>query len=167
MEVCHAQARRFRKPPQLSASRVRGGSHSPRKPTSSAGGVSSMATSNYPKNSAATICVHAAPAVGFKACCLKSGKYDGSNRDDYFQGVGDKAGVVITSSLPGLTRQSILFAKSFLRRWMDTRVKPAYDECGCGYRCACSSFRGARSANPESITTIVYEFRTEAARLSE
>jgi hypothetical protein len=30
------------------------------------------------------------------------------------------------SSLPGLTRQSIFFER-FLRRWMDTRVKPAYD----------------------------------------
>jgi hypothetical protein len=31
------------------------------------------------------------------------------------------------SSLPGLTRQSILFEECFLRRVMDTRVKPAYD----------------------------------------
>jgi hypothetical protein len=30
------------------------------------------------------------------------------------------------SSLPGLTRQSILFERVF-RRLMDTRVKPAYD----------------------------------------
>src|SRR5260370_29227360 len=30
-------------------------------------------------------------------------------------------------SLPGLTRQSIFFVKS-TRRWMDTRVKPAYDD---------------------------------------
>ena len=67
---------------------------------------------------------------------MKSGAYDGSNRDDYFQGVEAK------SSLPGLTRQSILFAKCFLRRWMDTRVKPAYDQCGRGDRCAYSSFRG-------------------------
>jgi len=31
------------------------------------------------------------------------------------------------SSLPGLTRQSIVFEKSFLRRKMDARVKPAHD----------------------------------------
>jgi hypothetical protein len=31
------------------------------------------------------------------------------------------------ASLPGLTRQSILFER-LLRRWMDTRVKPAYDD---------------------------------------
>src|SRR5260370_27912618 len=30
-------------------------------------------------------------------------------------------------SLPGLTRQSIFFVKS-TRRWMDARVKPAYDD---------------------------------------
>ena len=87
--LCHAQARRFRKPPQLSAPCVSGGNPSPRKPTSSAGGVSSMATSNCQKSSAATICAPAAPDAGFKACCLKSGKYDGLNRDDYFQGIGD------------------------------------------------------------------------------
>jgi hypothetical protein len=31
-----------------------------------------------------------------------------------------------TSSLPGLTRQSISFER-LLRRWMDARVKPAHD----------------------------------------
>jgi hypothetical protein len=46
MEVYHAQASRSRKPPQLSALRVSGGSHSPRKPMSNAGGVSSTSTSN-------------------------------------------------------------------------------------------------------------------------
>lgn len=43
-----------------------------------------MATSNSAKNSVATIYVHAAPDEGFKACCMKFGAYDGSNRDDYF-----------------------------------------------------------------------------------
>jgi hypothetical protein len=46
-----------------------------------------MATSSSPKKSAATICSHAASDTGFKACCMKSGAYDGSNRDDYFQGI--------------------------------------------------------------------------------
>jgi hypothetical protein len=54
---------------------------------SSVDGVSFMATSSWPKNSVATIYAHAAPDAGFKACCMKSGAYDGSNRDDYFQGV--------------------------------------------------------------------------------
>ncbi|MDP7289209.1 MAG: hypothetical protein QGH94_14580 [Phycisphaerae bacterium] len=30
---------------------------------------------------------HAARASGFKKCCLKTGKHDGTNRDDYFQAV--------------------------------------------------------------------------------
>src|ERR1700712_3989049 len=38
------------------------------------------------------------------------------------------------SSLPGLTRQSILFEKT-LAKVMDTRVKPAYDAV-CGMRSA-------------------------------
>lgn len=36
------------------------------------------------ESSAATTYVHAAPDAGFKACCMKSGAYDGSNRDYYF-----------------------------------------------------------------------------------
>jgi hypothetical protein len=32
------------------------------------------------------------------------------------------------TSLPGLTRQSILLRKNPLRKKMDTRVKPAHDE---------------------------------------
>ena len=46
MEVCHAQARRFRKPPQLSASRVSGGSPIPQKPRSSVDVASSIAMSS-------------------------------------------------------------------------------------------------------------------------
>jgi hypothetical protein len=32
------------------------------------------------------------------------------------------------SSLPGLTRQSILFEKSLFAKMMDARVKPGHDE---------------------------------------
>src|SRR6516225_1022083 len=52
-------------------------------------------------------------------------------------GDGDARGVEdfrpcldLSPSLPGLTRQSIFFAKPFLRRKMDPRVKPAGDTCG-------------------------------------
>ena len=38
------------------------------------------------------------------------------------------------SSLPGLTRQTIILTKCFLRSSMDTRVKPAYDDCNCRWR---------------------------------
>jgi nucleoside-diphosphate-sugar epimerase len=37
-------------------------------------------------------------------------------------------------SLPGLTRQSIFFARLLSRSWMDTRVKPAYDDLVVGGR---------------------------------
>jgi hypothetical protein len=50
-------------------------------------GVSSVATSNSSKNSAAMIFARAARDAGFKACCMASGAYDGSNRNHYFQGI--------------------------------------------------------------------------------
>jgi hypothetical protein len=96
MEVCHAQDQRFRKPPQLSASRVSGGSPIPRKPRSSVDAASSMATSNSSKSSAATTCARAAPDADFKVCCMNSGAYDGANRNYYFQGV---AGRLVPTSL--------------------------------------------------------------------
>jgi hypothetical protein len=36
-------------------------------------------------------CARAAPDGDFKACCMQAGRYDGANRDDYFQGVRMKA----------------------------------------------------------------------------
>jgi hypothetical protein len=32
-------------------------------------------------------CAHVTPDAGFKACCMPSGGFDGSNRNDYFQRV--------------------------------------------------------------------------------
>jgi hypothetical protein len=43
-----------------------------------------MATSSSPKNSAAMTYARVVPDVGFKACCMASGAYDGSNRSYYF-----------------------------------------------------------------------------------
>jgi hypothetical protein len=43
-----------------------------------------MAMSSLSKSSAAMTCAHAAPDAGFKACCIKSGGYDGANRNYYF-----------------------------------------------------------------------------------
>jgi hypothetical protein len=51
---------------------------------SSVDSVSSMAMSSSSKNSAATTYARVAPDAGFKACCMKSGAYDGSNRSYYF-----------------------------------------------------------------------------------
>jgi hypothetical protein len=47
-------------------------------------GASFMAMSSLAKSLAAMIYVRAAPDAGFKACCMKSGGYDGSNRSYYF-----------------------------------------------------------------------------------
>ncbi len=46
-----------------------------------------MAMSNCRKSSAATTSASAAPGADFKTCCMPSGRFDGSDRDDYFQGV--------------------------------------------------------------------------------
>jgi hypothetical protein len=46
---------------------------------------SSTAIKNYSKNWAATISAHATPTVDFKNCCMLTGEYDGSERDDYFR----------------------------------------------------------------------------------
>jgi hypothetical protein len=46
-----------------------------------------MAMSSLPRSSVATICARAAPDGDFKACCLRSGRHDGANRNDYFQGM--------------------------------------------------------------------------------
>jgi hypothetical protein len=46
-----------------------------------------MAMSNCRRSSAATISASAAPDAGFKKCCMPGGRFDGSDRDDYFQGV--------------------------------------------------------------------------------
>ncbi len=37
-------------------------------------------------------------------------------------------GVMPLGSLPGLTRQSIFFARIFFAKMMDARVKPAHDD---------------------------------------
>jgi hypothetical protein len=44
-----------------------------------------METRNCSKDSGATILVRASQAAGFKACCMKSGNFDGSDRADYFR----------------------------------------------------------------------------------
>jgi hypothetical protein len=33
------------------------------------------------------ICARAAPDGDFKARCMRAGRYDGANRNDYFQGL--------------------------------------------------------------------------------
>lgn len=45
----------------------------------------STETKNYAKNSGVRIHVHVDPAAAFKRCCLRSGKFDGSRRNYFFQ----------------------------------------------------------------------------------
>ena len=126
----HAQASRFRRPPVLSTSRLSGGSPTLQRPASSAAGASSTATSSCPKSSAATTCARAARRAGFKACCMRSGRHDGANRDDYFQGV--TAVLLRHGRTPGSGLRACLFrpSRSCFRRFkdVDARVKPAHDE---------------------------------------
>jgi len=44
-----------------------------------------MATRNFWKNSAETTSVPADRAAGFKTCCMRSGQFDGSERNYYFR----------------------------------------------------------------------------------
>jgi hypothetical protein len=46
-----------------------------------------MAMSSSSRSSGATICALAAADRDFKRCCLRSGRYDGANRNHYFRGV--------------------------------------------------------------------------------
>jgi len=43
-----------------------------------------MERKNSWRNSAATTCARVAPAAAFKRCCLRTGKFDGTNRDYFF-----------------------------------------------------------------------------------
>src|SRR5262245_8767015 len=56
--------------------------------------------------------------------------------------------VPIRSSLPGSTRQSISFAKNFLRRRMDPRVKPGGDAASTAKSDQSESVLGGDKARP-------------------
>jgi len=49
------------------------------------------AKKNSSKNSAATTCAPAAPAAAFKRRCLRTGKYDGTNRAYFFPRVAKRS----------------------------------------------------------------------------
>jgi len=51
--------------------------------TSSAVTALSMAGRNYLRNWAGTTSALAAPDVGFKKCCMRTGRYDGEPRNHY------------------------------------------------------------------------------------
>ena len=49
------------------------------------------------------IYVPADPDIGFKNCCLRKGKFDGSLRDYYFQGVNNLKGAFPPGARPLLS----------------------------------------------------------------
>jgi hypothetical protein len=82
-EVCHGPER-SRTAASLLRSRASVGGVSRPKPTSSAVCGKSEARSRSTKRSVVTIYARAAPVAGFKKCCLRSKRFDGSRRDRYF-----------------------------------------------------------------------------------
>jgi hypothetical protein len=64
---------------------AKGAAAIPLKPRSSVACVSSTATRNYWRSWVAMIHARATQAEGFKACCMRTGNFDGSDRDDYFR----------------------------------------------------------------------------------
>jgi hypothetical protein len=87
----HAQAPFDRRPRLLSRLRPSVVGDSRPRPTSNAASGSSTATRNSQRSRDATIPAPAAPRGYFKKCCLTSGRMDGSNRDDFFQGLKSAA----------------------------------------------------------------------------
>jgi hypothetical protein len=49
-----------------------------------------MAKKNSWKSSGVRTCARVALGAGFKRCCLRTGKYDGSNRDYFFPRVAKR-----------------------------------------------------------------------------
>jgi len=72
----------FEKPSLLSSRQVSGGEGYPSVRFGVDSG-SSTATRSWLRSSAGTISAPAAPGSAFKSCCLRSGDFDGSERDDY------------------------------------------------------------------------------------
>jgi len=81
-EACHAK-RTFQRTTLLSSAAVSGERASRPKLKLKKAIELSMERKNSWKNSGGMTCVHAAQDAGFKRCCLRTGKYDGGNRN-YF-----------------------------------------------------------------------------------
>ena len=83
-EVHHGNILQLQQPPLLSSGPVNVAKGSRPKRKSNADGKSSTATRNSAKSLVATIRVSATRAVGFKNCCMQTGRYDGALRNDFF-----------------------------------------------------------------------------------
>lgn len=85
----HVQLRRLRRPRRslLSSQLASAVADTRARPTSSAVDRSSTATKNSARSLEETIPVLAGAGSAFKRCCMLGGRYDGANRNDYFQGL--------------------------------------------------------------------------------
>jgi len=83
-EVHHTLLRRRAHSGALLSGRASAVAATPPKRRWSAGGASSTERRSCWRSWAETTSVLVAQAAAFKRCCLNSGRYDGSRRDDYF-----------------------------------------------------------------------------------
>jgi hypothetical protein len=85
-EVRHEAQHRNRRPPLLSSTVASVVAATHRRPGSRRAGASSTAKRNCSRSWDETTPAPAARHDAFKDCCMKSGRFDGSERDYYFQG---------------------------------------------------------------------------------
>jgi hypothetical protein len=83
-EKCHEKHQAAR-PIPVSRSRVNGARDIRPKRACNAVTAWSTAARSCRRSSAETILARAAPAAGFKNCCMLTGEYDGSERDDFYR----------------------------------------------------------------------------------
>lgn len=67
-----------------------------------------MGKKNSASVSVGTTPARAGPRTGFKNCCMRSGRYDGSPRDDYFQGVKHALPDPVAGRLMRIVRELVL-----------------------------------------------------------
>jgi hypothetical protein len=68
-----------------------------------------MATNYFRKNSVETTHARVAPGADFKRCCMKTGQFDGSPRNHFFQGVT----VAVPSNKPLQLARSAVIALAY------------------------------------------------------
>jgi hypothetical protein len=108
-----------------------------------------MAISSLTRSSGAKICAPAAPGADFKACCLKSRRHDGSNRNDYFQGVTGAG-----PSGPALHLDSMRFIT-------ESEARPIFAKLGIDCR---GPIAASRAAEGLKTFDIYYRSRLVVAR---
>jgi hypothetical protein len=110
--ACHGKEdAQLRRNAELLRSRASVANPSLPRPVLCAETASCMGMSSSTRSSAATTSAPAAQPVGFKRCCLKTGRYDGSRRNHFFQAEAmSEVGSVRSRSPPQPTRKSPLIS---------------------------------------------------------